>query len=129
MKKIKADNISEYIDAFPKEIQKKLKEVRATIRKAAPKAEEKISYGIPAFTHDGKNLIYFAGYAKHVGLYPAPRNVAEFKKALSEFEGGKGTVQFPHDQPLPLALIKKIVKYRIKEIAVKTKEKALKNKA
>ena len=121
----KPNNIDEYIAGFPKETQKILQQVRATIKKAAPGAEETISYAIPAFTLKGQYLIYFAGYKNHVGLYPAPRGYEEFKKELSAYKGGKGTVQFPLDKPMPLNLITKIVKFRIKENLerVKTKKK------
>ena len=84
-------NIEEYIAGFPSNVQKILQEIRLTIREAAPGAEEAIKYQIPAFTLNG-NLIFFAAYKKHFGLYPAPRGVEKFKKELSAYEGGKGTV-------------------------------------
>jgi uncharacterized protein YdhG (YjbR/CyaY superfamily) len=86
-----------------------------TIRKAEPDAEETISYQIPTFTLKGKYLVYFAAYKKHIGLYPAPRGNEKFKKELSDYEGGKGTVRFPLDKPIPFGLIKRIVKFRVKE--------------
>jgi len=106
--------IDDYIAAFPEETQKLLQKVRLTIRKAAPEADEKIGYGIPTFTLNG-NLVHFAGYKNHIGFYPAPKGVEEFKEELSRYKGGKGTVQFPLDQPLPLDLITRMVKYQIQQ--------------
>jgi len=114
-------NIDEYTAGFPKEVQAILKMIRMTIRKTAPDAEEKISYQIPAFMLNGAYLIYFAAYKKHIGLYPAPRGSEEFKKELSAYEGGKGTVKFPFDKPIPFGLIRRIVKFRMKGILEKTK--------
>jgi uncharacterized protein YdhG (YjbR/CyaY superfamily) len=122
MQNIKAENIDEYIAAFPKDIQKKLKEIRMTIKKAAPQAEEKISYAIPTFALHG-NLVHFAAFKNHIGFYPAPRAIDAFKKELLGYEGGKGTIQFPLDKPLPLPLITKIVKFRVKENVEKAKMK------
>ena len=108
-------NIDAYIAGFPNDVQLILEKIRKTIRKAAPDAEETISYLIPAFTLKGKYLVYFAAYKKHIGLYPAPRGSEKFKEELSRYEGGKGTVRFPLDKPIPLALITRIVKFRIKQ--------------
>ena len=110
-----AKNIDEYISAFPENVQKILEELRATIKKAAPEAEETISYAIPAFKLKGRILIYFAGYKNHVGLYPAPRGKEAFKNDFAGYKGGKGTIQFSLDEPLPLPLITKIIKFRVKE--------------
>lgn len=107
-------DIDEYIAGFPSDVQQILEKIRMTIRKAAPKAAEKISYQIPSFTLKGKYLIYFAAYKKHIALYPAPRGSEEFKKELSAYEGGKGTVRFPFDKPIPFGLIRRIVKFRVK---------------
>ena len=115
MKTTKPVNISEYIAGFPKDTQKILKQIRTTIKKAAPGAEETISYAIPTFKLKGRHLVYFAGYKNHISLYPAPRGNEAFKKELSVYKGGKGTVQFPLDKPLPLNLITRIVKFKIKE--------------
>lgn len=115
MKRIAAKDIDEYIASFPEDVQKILKRMRMTIRKAEPRAEEKISYGIPTFTLNGRYFIYFAGFKNHVSIYPAPRDSAEFKKELAGYKGGKGTVQFPLDKAIPYDLITKIVKFRIKE--------------
>lgn len=108
-------NIDEYIGGFPDEVQSILEKIRMAIRKAAPDAEETISYQIPTFTLTGRYLIYFAAYKKHIGLYPAPRGVEKFKNELARYEGGKGTVRFPLDKPIPFGLISRIVKFRIKE--------------
>ncbi len=107
-------NIDEYIAGFPPEIQVILEKIRLTIRKAAPKAEEAISYMIPTFKLNG-NLVHFAAYKNHIGFYPAPRGNEAFKEELSAYSGGKGTLQFPLDQPIPYSLIRKIVKFRVKE--------------
>ncbi len=107
-------NIDEYIAGFPQDVQEILEKVRRTIRKAAPAAEETISYQMPAFTLKG-NLVYFAAYKRHIGLYPAPRGIEKFKKELSVYEGGKGSVRFPFDKPIPFDLISRIVKFRVKE--------------
>jgi uncharacterized protein YdhG (YjbR/CyaY superfamily) len=114
--------IDEYIAGFPENVQKLLEKMRLTIRKAAPAAEEKIGYGIPTFTLEG-NLVHFGGFKNHIGFYPAPRGLEEFKKELSVYKGAKGSVQFPIDKPLPLALITKIVKFRVKENLEKAKAK------
>ena len=103
-----------YIANAPKDIQVILEKVRATIRKAAPKAEETIHYGIPTFTLEG-NLVHFAGFKNHIGFYPTPSGIEKFKKELSAYEGAKGSVKFPLDKPIPYALISKIVKFRVKE--------------
>jgi uncharacterized protein YdhG (YjbR/CyaY superfamily) len=117
----KPTNIDEYISGFLKETQKILEQIRTTIKKTVPEAEEVISYGIPTFNLNGTYLIYFAGYKNHVSIYPAPRGNDKFKKILSVYKGGKGTVQFPLDKPIPFNLIVKIVKFRMKENSKKTK--------
>ena len=106
--------INEYIAGFPKQVQEILEKLRATIRKAAPEAEEIISYQMPAFKYHGM-LVYFAGHKNHIGFYPTPSGIEAFKKELSVYEGAKGSVQFPIDKPLPLGLVTKIVKFRVKE--------------
>lgn len=108
-------DIDEYIAGFPNDVQEILEKIRMTIRRAAPDAEETISYQVPTFTLKGKYLVYFAAYKKHVGLYPAPRGIEKFKKELSVYEGGKGTVRFPFDKPIPFDLISKIVKFRVEK--------------
>jgi len=106
--------IDAYIATFPKDVQGHLKKIRSTIKKAAPKAQEKISYRIPTFFQDG-NLVFFAAFKNHISVYPAPRGAPEFKQELSAYEGGKGTVQFPLGKPIPYRLITRIVKFRLKE--------------
>jgi uncharacterized protein YdhG (YjbR/CyaY superfamily) len=105
--------IDEYIAGFPPEIQAILKKIRLTIRKAAPDAEEKISYQMPTFTLQG-NLVHFAAFKKHIGFYPTPTGTEKFQKELSVYKGAKGSVRFPLDQPIPYGLISKIVKFRVK---------------
>jgi len=116
-------DIDEYIAGFPKDVQKILKKIRATIKKAAPKAEEAISYQIPTFNFHGY-LIYFAAYKNHIGVYPAPRGVEGFKKGLARYGAGKGTLRFPLDEPVPYDLITKIVEFRAKQNVEKAKIKA-----
>lgn len=127
MKRKQAKDIDEYIADFPKEVQKMLQAMRSMIRKAAPEAEEAIKYAIPAFTYKG-NLVFFAAFKNHIGFYPAPRGIDAFKEELSVYEGGKGTIQFPLDKPLPLALIAKIVKFRVKDNLEIFEQKAKKKK-
>jgi uncharacterized protein YdhG (YjbR/CyaY superfamily) len=108
-------NVDEYIRSFPVEIQNRLYQIRDTIKKKAPKAEENISYGMPGYKTNGKPLVYFAGYEKHIGFYATPTGHSEFAKELSKYKQGKGSVQFPLDQPVPLDLIAKIVEFRVLE--------------
>jgi len=115
-----AKDIDEYIAGFPKDIQKMLEQIRATIKKAAPGAEETIKYAMPTFTLNG-NLVYFAAFKNHIGFYPVPSGMEAFEKDLSVYKSGKGSVQFPLDQPMPLGLITKIVKFRVKENLEKAK--------
>jgi uncharacterized protein YdhG (YjbR/CyaY superfamily) len=119
----KYDTIDEYISSFPKDVQKKLKEIRELVKKEAPHAEEKISYMMPAFYLEGI-LLYFAGYDRHIGFYPLPSGLNAFKEEISKYKNSKGAVQFPLDKPLPLPLIRKIVKFRIKENLSKAKKSA-----
>ena len=106
--------IDEYIAGFPRDVQKILQQVRGTIRKAAPEAEETIKYQIPTFVLNG-NLVHFGGFEKHIGFYPTPSGIAAFKNELAAYDGAKGSVQFPLDRPIPFSLIEKIVKFRVKE--------------
>lgn len=108
------DNINEYIEGFPDDVREILEKIRVTIRKAAPKAEEAIKYQIPTFTQKG-NLVHFAAYKKHIGFYPGSTGIERFKNELSAYEGAKGSVRFPIDKPIPLDLISRIVKFRVKE--------------
>jgi uncharacterized protein YdhG (YjbR/CyaY superfamily) len=107
-------SMDSYISRFPKEVQKILERVRSTIREAAPDAGETINYGIPTFTLKG-NLVHFAAYKHHIGFYPTPSGIEKFKNELSVYEGAKGSVQFPLEQPIPLDLISRITKFRVKE--------------
>lgn len=116
-------SIDEYIALFPKDIQKKLEELRATIKAAAPDVKEKISYQMPTFDLYG-NLVHFAAHKNHIGFYPTPSGIDAFKNELSVYEGAKGSVQFPLDKPLPLKLIRKIVKFRVAENVEKAKIKS-----
>jgi uncharacterized protein YdhG (YjbR/CyaY superfamily) len=125
--KTRPATIDDYIAEFPKEIQQILEKLRATIRKAAPDAEETINYQIPTFTLKG-NLVHFAAYKNHIGFYPAPSGIKAFQKELSSYEGAKGSIKFPIEKPLPLTLIGKIVKFRVKENLEKAKSKTKKKK-
>ncbi|HEX9510036.1 MAG TPA: DUF1801 domain-containing protein [Puia sp.] len=122
MKNTHATDIDEYIAGFPKDIQQMLEDVRAAIRKAAPEAEEAIKYAIPTFTLNG-NLVHFAAFKNHIGFYPTPTGIASFAKELSAYKGAKGSVQFPLDKPMPLTLISRIVKFRVKKNRERAKTK------
>ena len=115
-------NIDEYIAQFPADIQEILQEIRSVIKAAAPQAQEKISYQMPTFTLHG-NLVHFAAYARHVGFYPTPSAIEKFGRELSAWKGAKGSVQFPLDEPMPLALIGRIVRFRVKEQLERAKAK------
>jgi uncharacterized protein YdhG (YjbR/CyaY superfamily) len=106
--------MDEYIVAFPKNVQDILQSLRRVIRESAPQAEEAISYGIPTFKLKG-NLVHFAAFKNHVGFYPTPSAITAFKKELAPYKQARGSVQFPIDKPLPLGLVKKIVKFRVRE--------------
>jgi uncharacterized protein YdhG (YjbR/CyaY superfamily) len=112
------NDMDEYIAGFPPKVQKLLQKIRMTIRKAAPDAQETIKYQMPTFTLNG-NLIGFAAYKKHIGVYPVPRGAAEFKDELSAYEGEKATLRLPLDEPIPYDLIGRIVKYRVKAMVKK----------
>jgi uncharacterized protein YdhG (YjbR/CyaY superfamily) len=118
----KPKNINEYIATFPLQTRKLLRQMRSTIKKAAPKAEEVISYGMPAFKFHGM-LVWFAAYSRHIGFYPRISAIQAFKKEISKYKNAKGSVQFPLDKPLPVSLIKKMVQYRVKENLAKLKLK------
>lgn len=109
-----ANDIDQYIDGFPESTRQLLEQVRDTIKKAAPGAEEVISYKMPAYKYHGM-LVYFAGYKNHIGFYPTGSGIEKFKKELSGYKGAKGSVQFPIDKPLPLNTISKIVAFRVQE--------------
>jgi len=114
-------NIDEYIKAFPKETQVLLEQIRTTINQAAPEAVAGISYGMPAFKTHGKPLVYFAAFKKHIGFYATPTGHSQFAAELSKYKQGKGSVQFPLDKPIPLDLIARITKFRVKENLAKSK--------
>ena len=118
-----AKNIDEYIAAFPPDIQALLEQIRATISKVVPTAEEAIKYAIPTFVLNGRNLVHFAAFKNHIGFYPTPTGIESFKKELSKYKQGKGSVQFPLDEPMPLALITKIVKFNMARNAESIKMK------
>lgn len=122
-KPTRVDSIDEYIAAFPAEVQTMLKALRATIKAAAPDAQEKISYQMPTFALHG-NLVHFAAYKKHIGFYPTPSGIQAFKDELVDYASSKGAVQFPLDAPLPLELIGRIVRYRVEENLQKAALKA-----
>ena len=114
MKRKMPKDIDEYLERRSREDQRLLGQMRATIQKAAPEATEKISYGIPTFHLNG-NLVHFAAFPNHIGFYPTSSGIAAFKKELGAYKWSKGAVQFPKDKPLPLVLVDKIVKFRVKE--------------
>lgn len=115
------ETVDEYIQCFPKKTQTHLKAIRKVIKANAPDAEEQIAYKMPAFKLIKRPLVYFAAYEKHIGLYATPSGHAKFKKELSIYKQGKGSVQFPLDQPMPLDLIKRIVEFRVSESMEKVK--------
>lgn len=118
----KAENTDTYIAMFPENVQELLRQMRSIIHKAAPGAEEVISYGMPAFKVNGV-LAYFAGYKGHIGFYPTGSGIAAFQKEIAGYKNSKGAVQFPLNKPLPAALITKMVKFRLKQDAEKAKLK------
>jgi uncharacterized protein YdhG (YjbR/CyaY superfamily) len=115
-------NFEDYLERFPRDVQQRLQKIRVTVKKAAPQAKERISYGIPAFTFNGM-LVWFAAFKNHIGFYPRTSAIAAFKKELSAYKGAKGSVQFPFDRPLPLPLIGRMVKFRVKENLSKAKQR------
>jgi uncharacterized protein YdhG (YjbR/CyaY superfamily) len=118
----KPTDIEAYISGFPESIQKLLQEVRATIKKTAPEAEEVISYGMPAFRQNGM-LVWYAAFKNHIGFYPIPSGINAFKEELSAFKGTKGSVHFSFDKPLPVDLISRIVSFRLNENMIKESAK------
>lgn len=108
--------MDEYIKTFPEDVQGILEKMRQTIGKAAPEATEAISYQMPTFKLNGKNLVHFAAWKNHIGFYPTPSGTEAFKKELSRYKGAKGSVQFPLEEPIPYDLVKKVVMFRMKEI-------------
>lgn len=119
--KTKFKTVDEYLAAFPKEVSDRLKQMRMIVRQAAPKAEELISYNMPAYKLHGF-LVSFAAWKKHIGLYPIPTGDETFKKQIANYKDAKSTAQFPYDEPLPLKLIARLVKFRVKENFEKEKK-------
>lgn len=120
--KVQFSSIDEYIATFPAEIQELLQAIRATIHAAAPEATEKISYQMPTFAQHG-NLIHFAAFKNHIGMYPAPSGIEAFQAELAPYAGAKGSIRFPLDQPIPHALIRKLVQFRVNENLAKAAAK------
>jgi uncharacterized protein YdhG (YjbR/CyaY superfamily) len=116
------ETIDAYIAGFPGPIRELLEAMRATIRKAAPNAGERISYRIPTFTLEG-NLVHYAAFKNHIGFFPGAAGIKAFKKQLAAYKGAKGSVQFPFDQPLPLGIVTRIAKFRVKENLEKAEAK------
>lgn len=108
--------MDEYIKTFPEDVQGILEKMRQTIQKAAPEASEAISYQMPTFKLNGKNLVHFAAWKNHIGFYPTPSGTKAFKKELSQYKRAKGSLQFPLEDPIPYDLVKKVVMFRMKEI-------------
>jgi uncharacterized protein YdhG (YjbR/CyaY superfamily) len=111
----KPKTIEEYIASFPKEAKHILEELRQAVKESAPQAEESISYGMPTFKLCGKRLAYFAAWKSHVGFYPGTAALEAFKQELAPFKQAKGSVQFPYAEPIPLELVKRIVKFKAQE--------------
>lgn len=124
----RATTVDQYIAGFRGNLRARLKAIRKAVRQSAPGADEVISYGIPAYKLKGI-VVYFAAHTQHIGMYPAPRAEAMFKKELAAYGGGKGTVQFPHDEPIPLALVRRIVAFRVKHNIDRAPAKATKKRA
>lgn len=118
----KPTTIDEYIANFPADVQEILQKVRETIKTAAPQATEAISYGMPTFKLEG-NLVHFGAFKEHLGFYPIPSGLVEFQEELAPYKSGKGSVQFPYNQPMPFALITKIVQFRVTENLAKAAAK------
>ena len=125
--KVKPQSIDEYILQFSPEIQEKLQMLRKVIKESAPEAQEKISWDMPTFVLHG-NLIHFAAFKNHIGLYPSPSGIDTFKEDLAEYKGAKGSVQFPYKKPMPYELISKIVKFRVAENIKLAEDKSKKKK-
>lgn len=116
------NSVDEYIGTFPEDVQLLLEKIRSVIINKAPEAVESISYGMPAYKTNGKPLVYFAGYKNHIGFYATPTGHTEFAEELSKYKQGKGSVQFPLDQPIPFDLIERIVEFRVKGNLLKLKQ-------
>lgn len=112
---IQVKTFGEYVKLHPKNVQLILKKIREIVRSGAPSAVESISYGMPGYKLNGKPLVYFGAFEKHIGFYPTPSGTAKFKKELSKYKSGKGSVQFQLDEPIPFGLVQKMVEFRVKE--------------
>ena len=112
--KVVPETVDQYIAAFPADVKKRMQQLRKTIKAAAPKADELISYQMPGYKYFGM-LVYFAAFKNHIGFYPGAGGILEFYKMLASFKSAKGSVQFPHDRPIPFDIISKIVKFRVKQ--------------
>jgi len=126
MDKQKVQTVDEYISTYPENIQRRLRDIRKIVKKMAPDAVEKISYGMPAYTYKGM-LIYYAVHTHHIGLYPYPSTLEAFRNELAGYRTSKGTVQFPHDKPIPTDLISDIVRYRVQENTIRYEMKKKKS--
>jgi uncharacterized protein YdhG (YjbR/CyaY superfamily) len=120
--RMSATSIDSYISEFPPATQTVLEQMRAVIKQAAPEATETISYAIPTFDLNGHHLVHFAGYARHIGFYPIPSGVEAFREELGAYKSGKGSVQFPLNEPLPTDLIRRIVEFRVAQSASRASE-------
>ena len=114
LSKTKPKSVDEYIQSFPKDIKDRLTSIREQIIKAAPKAEQSLKWGMPAFSYD-RILVTFKAFKNHIGFYPTPSALKAFAKKLSDYKTGEGSIQFPHDKPLPLKLIEEMTAYRVTE--------------
>lgn len=112
-----AASVDEYIANFPEGTQAILQQIRTLVREAAPNAEESMSYAMPAYKLSGKPLVYFAGYKNHIGLYATPAGYGPFQEELSTYKQGKGSVQFPLAEPMPMDLIRRIIEFRVREVS------------
>ena len=126
-KNTRPENVDEYIAGYSTDIQKKLERLRAAVKKAAPQATEDISYGMPIYRQQGR-LLYFAAHTNHIGFYPMITGIEAVKPELKDYKWAKGSIQFPHDKSLPVGLITKITKFRVKENVEKADIKARKGK-
>ena len=109
------NNVDSYISRYEGVVKERLEQMRALVRHEAPDATEALSYGLVGYKLNNKPLVYFGGFDKHTGFYATPNGHEQFKKQFAPYKQGKGSVQFPHDQPLPLTLIKDVIKYRIEQ--------------
>ncbi len=115
-------DVDTYIHQFDGEVKKRLEMMRLLVRTTAPKAEESIAYGLPAYKLNGKPLVYFGGFPNHTGFYATPNGHEAFKDEFAKYKQGKGSVQFPHDRPLPVDLIKHVVQFRISQLGAEARE-------